>query len=301
MHDLLPYAEVTLDDRIVGHDSEIHRQIDVSARWSDGPDTYLLIVQAKDWKKPADVTIVDAFRGAIADVRANAGVLICSGGFSKSAITYAKRVGIRLYDLHDAGSVNWSHELTIPFLWTDYTPQIDLGVIARLEAGDTITDRPKYGPFTLSPDGGVKVLTVMDTFVRNWNSGNLPRTLDAIHGVHSTEPLDLTLLVTDENGEPAWRPAANLDITYSVRRQAWLGQYRPTECRGLIDFLDGRAFIPTFIDLRDLPTRDNSWIPVDDPDGIVPTIRGAILTSENHEILVQGQKFSDYNARYLGR
>jgi hypothetical protein len=46
-------ATVTHDDHIVARESEARRQIDISARWTDGGDGNLLIVQVKDYKRKA--------------------------------------------------------------------------------------------------------------------------------------------------------------------------------------------------------------------------------------------------------
>jgi hypothetical protein len=53
MQDLAPHADVKWNDHIIGLDSETERQIDVSVRWSDGENRYLLIVDAKDWSHQA--------------------------------------------------------------------------------------------------------------------------------------------------------------------------------------------------------------------------------------------------------
>src|SRR4051812_24981509 len=101
MEDLMPFAEVTLDDHIHGTLSEGFRQLDVTAKWKDGDKDFLLIVQVKDLGRKADVNVVGTFRSVIEDVGAHKGVLICSGGFSKNAMKYAKNIGISLYSLHD--------------------------------------------------------------------------------------------------------------------------------------------------------------------------------------------------------
>jgi Restriction endonuclease len=101
---LAPFVTVTHDDHIVGRESEARRQIDISARWTDGGDENLLIVQVKDCKRKADVNTVGEFRSVIQEIGAQKGILICSGGFSKPAGTYPRNLGLLLWSLADARS-----------------------------------------------------------------------------------------------------------------------------------------------------------------------------------------------------
>jgi hypothetical protein len=52
------------------------------------------------------------------------------------------------------------------------------------------------------------------------------------------------MLYYDTNGEEVWAEVGDFAFDYSVKRRAWLGQYRPAECRGLIDHL-ASVFVPT--------------------------------------------------------
>lgn len=83
-------AEVTWDDHIMGHQTQIPRQIDVSIKWDDEGTSRLAVVQAKDWKARADITHVGEFASVIRDVKADKGIMICRGGFSKNAKKYAR-------------------------------------------------------------------------------------------------------------------------------------------------------------------------------------------------------------------
>jgi hypothetical protein len=78
--DVAPHATVSRNDHIDGHLSEKKRQVDVSIRWSDTGHDYLTIVQAKDWRSPADINTVGEFAAVVEDVRATRGVLVCRSG-----------------------------------------------------------------------------------------------------------------------------------------------------------------------------------------------------------------------------
>src|SRR5690242_9560651 len=49
IEELSPHAHVTHNEYIVGRESEARRQIDVTARWTDGDVDRVLIVQVKDY------------------------------------------------------------------------------------------------------------------------------------------------------------------------------------------------------------------------------------------------------------
>src|SRR5262245_57358191 len=119
--DLEAAAVVKHDDKIIGVESGIERQIDVSIRTSIAGHDILIIVQAKDHGRPADVNVVGEFQAVIDDVRAAKGVLICSAGFTEAAIQYAKNRNIDLCTVHDAQKRKWAIDLRIPLLWVETT------------------------------------------------------------------------------------------------------------------------------------------------------------------------------------
>jgi hypothetical protein len=65
----------------------------------------------------------------------------------------------------------------------------------------------------------------------------IPDTPGVTHGL-KIAPLSVPVVGTD--GQTVWRPTA-FQISYQVNRRAWLGQFTPDECRGLVDYLDGVA------------------------------------------------------------
>lgn len=179
--ELMPFADVQLDDHIQGAESESKRQIDVSARWTD-PDgnERLLVVQVKDYKGRADINVVGEFRAVLLDVRASRGILICSGGFSKKAKTYATNLGISLYTLDDAESLRWSRQLTVAIVRGDVAlveSSMSFHSTVYLEAGRFDVNR-------VTADGGETKLSLPALVADMWNRGDLPYA----PGHHSVRP-----------------------------------------------------------------------------------------------------------------
>lgn len=122
---LEPDATIVQDDYIYGYTSKTKRQIDVSIRNKFLGKDYLTIVQAKDYKKPADVNDVGAFLSVIEDVRANKGIMVCSKGFTKAAVESGRSKGVDLLTLHGAQNANWSTLLKVRVTKTIYTFDLD--------------------------------------------------------------------------------------------------------------------------------------------------------------------------------
>jgi len=80
--DLAPNAEVKFDEKILGVDSGVPRQVDISIRQNIGQMPMLIVMDCKDHKDPVDVKDMEAFAGEVRDVRAHKGVMISSNGCS---------------------------------------------------------------------------------------------------------------------------------------------------------------------------------------------------------------------------
>jgi hypothetical protein len=293
--ELSPAATVTWNDHIPGEESGIPRQIDVSIRWTSGDDAYLTIVQAKDWKHRADINAVGEFASVIRDVGASQGILVCRAGFTGNAMKYARNIGVGLHNLHDAESQNWRQQMTIPLLWTSLLPTIHYSLQARFEAGDQV--KRDEGSFRFSIDGGATVADVKSTFARHWNDGLIDRTPGHRHKLPKIEGANVRIR---RGGKATWVPA-DIQIDYSVERKAWLGQFQPGECRGIIDHLDDETFTATYLSPSSVPfERDKSWQAVEDPSKIAPTLRGTVVVTEEYQIDPASSQFTDFTIRYLG-
>ncbi len=281
--DLAPGAKITWNDHLPGRISEKGRQIDVSIRWSDGDQQYLTIVQAKDWGDPADLPAVGEFASVVEDVGATRGVMVCRSGFTQGAKTYARNKGIRLYNLHDAESRNWCLELTIPLLWVDLHPRTEVTCQAHFAAGEALL-LDDNGQFILSTNPGMNRMNPFSTFERLWNAQAIPHTPGTLHTLPpSAEPV--SVLVEDTDGNKVWH-LTEFAMVYEVDFQAWLGQFTPAECRGLVDYLDDNAFLASHLPIGQIPVeRDERWVEIDDSNEVAVNTRGTLVTTTSVEIV----------------
>jgi hypothetical protein len=160
---------VTLNDKIMGRESGLEREIDVSIRTTVGDEELLYIIQCKDRaKRRADIVILGEFSAVIRDVGAAKGFLICTSGFAKSNYRYARTLGIELFTVEDIKSDRWKAEVQLPFIYVrkhiEYRLMVEL--VANAELVERNRDRPLTIYFDASSlitfDKGKTTLTIQD-------------------------------------------------------------------------------------------------------------------------------------------
>jgi Restriction endonuclease len=109
-------AVVTLDDKIMGFQSKVLRQIDISIRVAVAHYSVLIIVECKDHTRPIDVTELGAFVNLRDDVQANKGVMISTSGFTPAAVEMARAQGVDTRTYIDTQSQDWKAEVTVPLV-----------------------------------------------------------------------------------------------------------------------------------------------------------------------------------------
>lgn len=289
--ELSPTAKVTHNDKVLGIDSGVDRQIDVSIRFKIAGHDVLVVIQARDHDSPADINDVGEFATVAKDIRANKGILICRSGFTNGANKLARNLGMDLCRIHDAQSRDWSLEIELPILWIDLFPNIQFQMIASFEAGDSFSKNPEN--WGISTDKGATRITPIKSFIRAWNERQISQEVGKVHGIRDPNLSNAEILVHDVNGEPAWRPITRLGIVYTVSRRAWLGSFTPEECRGVLNIVDG-TFTVSYLPIGEIPLqRDEDWQEIEDPDQLAVTIPGTIITTEGWQIDRGDAKVSD--------
>lgn len=278
--ELTPGAAVVLDDRIEGESGTV-RQIDVAIRAKLAGVDLLIAVETKDYgKRRADIGKIDEFANKLRDIRANKGIFICAAGFSKGAISAARKWGIQLATLHDAANPRWRIDLRIPILWTEVLPTLSVGVEVHLDEGASLPSSILDWKF--SEDGGATRLDWLDQFQASWNDLTLPMDPGVEHDfpLHTASP---ALLTRTPDGEDFWQPVRDLRVRYSVSRSSYLGWITPEESRGILDVLTGQ-FQPSYLRMSSLPTaRDPAWDQVD-PNHLAINPLGPVITAAAHGV-----------------
>lgn len=283
LKELSPKADVKWNDHIYGHDSKIKRQIDVSIRAEIDGHKILEIVQLKNWKNKANVNAVGEFASVVKDVRATSGILVCKSGFTSQAKKYAKNIGIKLINLHDAESRDWNQDIKIPVLWIEYYLTVMLGGKIHSKYSGTV-NFGKKSKTALSPDKGKTFVDLLSVFTEKWNNWEIPKIPNKKH--EYTVPQKLEARGISKNGIEYWQPLDSLKFVYEIKRKnALLGYFKPKECRGIIDYQNDDVFIASNLPpLNELPTTPKKgWQKIDDPDKIAVNIKTTKLTMEKFD------------------
>lgn len=275
--DLEKAASVTHDDRILGVQSGIERQIDVAVRTSIAGHGILIIVQAKDLARPADVNVVGEFQSVIEDVRAAKGVLICSSGFTAGAREYADKLSIDLCTVHEVRHRKWSADLRIPLLWieSDGDAVLEMELVPDQTNTEAIVLERNAAKWIMSADEGKTTTSIGEHIAQAWNTDLMARVPGRTHHFDMwRKGLKVRL------GQSFWCPLRALSCTYTIKRRGWLGTFTFSQGRSIFNRNTGVMRAKVRLTDKDIPLeRGVDWTEVADPDRIAET-SGAILVIE---------------------
>lgn len=241
--DLAPDGfKVTPNDKILGKDSEVLRQIDVSMRGSVGQFELLMVMDAKDYKEPVDVKVLEEFIGLVQDVRAQKAGIVSAKGFSKAAVTKAAKVGIDLFSVIDSGEHEWKTLISLPAACE----------VTELTGFQVEFSGVPFEPFSLSMDAvmnprqvelftkdGIKLGTIDQCLEKIWWSGEI----EFGAGVHrNLELVGNPVYIEDAEVEGGFC-ATNLTAHLHVKKRFFHGEVPLKEVRGLRNEINGRTSI----------------------------------------------------------
>ena len=104
-------AKIEVNTKVKDVDTGWPRQIDIGLRLSDGPTEFFGIVEVRDRIRPIGVRYVEEISAKRRSVRADAVFLVSRSGFTQTALTKAKQLGIRALTYDEATSADWSNWL----------------------------------------------------------------------------------------------------------------------------------------------------------------------------------------------
>jgi hypothetical protein len=284
-------AVVTHDEKILGKKSNALRQIDVTLRLSVAGHELLIIVQAKDLNRPADVNVVGEFLSVVEDVQAAKGVLICSSGFTAKALEYAATCGIDLCSVHDASHPKWALNLRLPVLWIENSIDLEYEFSLRPDQPFPceleIDMDPRRWP--VSFDGG-KSYTPLGPFVQS----ELLRTSISYEPGKQHETYITLVGARVLLGGGYSCPAESVKVMYTVIKLGWSGDVRLSNVLGLLN--RGSSTLKAVVRLteKDIPiARDPSWPAVANIDAFAASHRN-LLTLE-----CSAPQFADFTNHHI--
>jgi hypothetical protein len=130
MHQQLAPAEaiVTPDDKVMGCESQVLRQLDVTIRANVASYSLFIVIECRDESRPIDVNGIGEFATKLHDVKANKGILISTSGFTEGAVTMARARGITTRTYVDTENADWRADVAITVLVIRHELRYQIGL-----------------------------------------------------------------------------------------------------------------------------------------------------------------------------
>lgn len=101
-------ATVQWNEALRDRDTGRSRQVDLTLRLTDGPTSFLAIIEVRDRSRPLGVNYVEEVNDKKRAVAADAAFLVSRSGFYKTALLKAEKLGIRTLTYEQAKANDWS-------------------------------------------------------------------------------------------------------------------------------------------------------------------------------------------------
>jgi hypothetical protein len=255
-------AEIKFDDSIVGIDSKVPRQIDISIRKHIGQYAMLIVIDCKDYAEPLDVKDVETFSALVRDVRANRGALIVSSSFTPAALNIAKNEGIDAYRLVDTENVDWKTYVTIPcLLERTYLKAFSFRFSGVPFKGfEILSNIQEMMTVQFSLADGKPAGTLIEIVQKKWDKAEMPRT-----------PGEHLVLLGDDciHKHYGHESHSKIEAITQVANEFYFGPL-PVKLRGLQNVQTGgvitRTITTDFIEPAKIERgEDPNWKKIDDP------------------------------------
>lgn len=266
------------NDKLLGHDSKIEREIDVSIRHKIGLHEILMIVQAKDYQNKVDVNVVGEFNAVIKDVKANKGIIISAKGFTTAALNLAKSLNIDALTGHDLNNPKWAIDLKMPVILSVYNGGYTAKFIfeasqeyADLVNGGVVVKSPPIPEMRITEDEGKTFHTINEKFNFLCGYGHLKH-YDGEENEARFSGQSLKLFIT----EGVLTPLRDFRFIYKVTKKVFYKYFEVKEFQGLINQVSndiGRANLRIESDEFSLINYDiiekkqidlSTWLPYDE-------------------------------------
>ncbi len=236
--DLSPGASVKENDKIIGKNSGVPREIDITIRKTVGQYKLLIVIDCKDYRRPVDIKDVEEFMGLAEDVGANKAAMIGARGFTEAAKTRAKKAGIDLHCIIDTDSHEWQTYVTIPAL-VDYRELSTFSLSLRSTSPGFIVESQDFRFMPLYTERGELIDVVRNLISKLWSSGAI-----------SMEPgRHIDIALTDDStcirSEGVFHKV-DVKAEVVVSHMLFFGQLPIEEIRGFSDEINGGVFTKSF-------------------------------------------------------
>ncbi len=280
---------VTFDDKILGRESQIKRQIDVSIKGKVENIDLLYLVQCKDYTKPANVITIGEFSSVIKDIGASKGFLVCAGGFAKTIHDYAQTLGIELLSVEDINSDKWKAVIEIPIVYIK--KGVNFAFSGAIIATPELIERNKV-PIQISQNDFAEIS--LDKGQTAMKMGKYIDNKMKADNIVINDSVNLNLMAPDLLIRFAglWIPLGRLDVTFTIIKTYYLKYILPDEYSQIKNHVTGQI-TPLSFAFSGIPASlDSSYVEIKKEE--LP-----IFTNLNLEIEEKLGAFADAKIDYF--
>jgi hypothetical protein len=232
--ELSPNAEIIHDFKLPDRVTGDPRQIDVLIRAQAAFVPVVVAMECRDHARPLDVNAVEGFKSKIEDVRADKGIMLCPGGFTKNARKKAEHYGIDLYKVIDTDDHKWASVVSSSMMLDARFGSCAFDVSIK-SAQDWRLPYDFIASLMLFDDSDVPLGTPLSIIEDRWFSGDLPTT----PGVHRNLALGSSAYVYADIGQSA-KVAMKVTATLTVTQELYLGTVKFERFRAFRNELTGQ-------------------------------------------------------------
>ena len=229
------YESVLKNVKLLGPDG--NREIDVLITGKVGPFVVKTIVECKDYKRKVNVMVVDALHSKMVDVNANKAVLVTRNGFSRGAISKAKRLGISLCTANHASDESWKFEPQMPILITEHCCE-------KSEISFAFTAIANMTKLEITH---IAERSIGDLIAEHWNEAEIEYVDGIVH--HLYEPKIKKPYIKINNDRNL--DISELKINMEIRTTHYLGFFNDLDSTKFLRYIDDDK-IHIIFDVKDL-------------------------------------------------
>jgi hypothetical protein len=218
-------AIVTADDKLMGCESKVPRQLDVTIRANVAGYGLFIVIECRDESRPIDVNGSGEFATKLHDVQANKGIIISTSGFTEGAVTMASARGITTRTYIDTESADWRQDVAISVLVIRHELQYQIRFASILHQPFDLPHDTPFQKIELFSPAGESLGRIDEIVDKLWTEKALPHD----EGTHTRMLVDHAVM---HFGDIECH--AMVQLTTHVQHHAYLGSV-PVKMTGVRD------------------------------------------------------------------
>lgn len=284
-------AKIKLNEKIFCDLTKKSQIVDISIHSKIAGHKILVAVKLLPIKDQVNLDMIRYFSLILKDINASKGVIISNAEYNNEVIKFAKEHMIDLCKLKDASSRKWSDDISIPVIWKDIKPILQVNMSFNLVKGDRFHN--DLGRALFSNDNGLTTFTLGDYFVEKWNKNMIPHNTKELFIIEN-EFKNLKIKIKKD-----WRSISDFYIAYEVKSESFLKYFVPIKFKAIENFITKDTQVSE-LDIGISPfENDGTWQKIDfgnlNLNGLIIIATVKDLTLNNDAIIFNNLSIREAN------